>query len=101
MAGESTEVQLALLGQQMTQITAALAKLENLPTTVHDLGLKVQGLDNRLTEQKPTIDEFITIKHKVVGAGMLGRWLWLALAFLLGLVVSARESIFPHLLGAR
>lgn len=34
------------------------------------------SLTETMNEQKPTIKEFITIKHKVAGAGKLGSILW-------------------------
>ena len=99
---ESTEVRIARMEEQMKFIVrdageASKARktqyeaTENIQRTVDDLARSVQVVTETLAGQKPTIEEFITIKHKVVGAGKLGRWLWIAGAFLLGTAANLRE----------
>lgn len=73
--------------ETLEAINRALLKIEN----------RVQGVEEQLSRATPTIDEFITIKHKVVGAGLLGRWLWAAVGGLLTLIYSSRETIIGWL----
>lgn len=67
--------------------------IEKLNTTLTAMAGEVTDVKGKLAGQAPTIEEFITIKHKVVGAGKLGGWLWTAGAFLIGLLAASRESI--------
>ena len=55
--------------------------LANLEKSLVELSKSVAAMDNRLknvedslAKNEPTIEEFITIKHKVVGAGIFGKW---------------------------
>lgn len=64
---------------------------------VTTMASEVADLKSKLAGQAPTIEEFITIKHKVVGAGKLGGWLWTAGAFILGALATSRETIISWL----
>lgn len=62
---------------------------QNISSMVND----VAAVKTKLDGQAPTIEEFITIKHKVVGAGKMGKALWAFGAFLIGMVYSSREAV--------
>lgn len=67
--------------------------IEAMSNSIRTMSTEVSDVKTKLAGQAPTIEEFITIKHKVVGAGKLGGWLWTSGAFLIGLVFSSREAI--------
>lgn len=67
--------------------------IEKLGQAMQALGTDMTAVKEKLAGQAPTIEEFITIKHKVVGAGKLGRWIWVVLAAVIGYIFAARESI--------
>lgn len=66
---------------------------EQTQAKITAIGVSISAVETKLAGQAPTIEEFITIKHKVVGAGLLGKWVWAAGAFLIGIVFSSREAI--------
>lgn len=74
---------------------------EKLENTLHGLLLSVQQMEGRLksvedslAKSEPTIEEFITIKHKVVGAGIFGKWIWAGAGAIIGILAAARREIF-------
>ena len=91
----SNEIGLAKLETQMDMILKGQDRAETsrkeLHQSVNILDKKIDGLEYRLSavetafrDAKPTIDEFIATKHKVQGAGILGRWIWAVGGVLLG-----------------
>lgn len=101
---ESVEVKLARVDERMITVLAELLEAKNGRKSQYDaieaLRLAFEGLANRVgnVEDKfataqPTIEEFITIKHKVQGAGALGKWLWLVGGVLLGAIAGSRAAI--------
>lgn len=104
MGGESAEVQIARLDERLQQILRELElsrdgrkqqyeKLEQLNQSVSVLSGRVENVENSLAKTAPTIDEFLIIKHKVVGAGIMGRWVWLAGGSIIGFLFTSREAI--------
>lgn len=102
--GDSVEVQLARQDERWKMVAdemreAKLARkgqyeqIEALQTTVQLLSAKVSSVEAQLARANPTIDEFITIKHKVAGAGLAGKYLWAGGAALLTLLATSRENI--------
>jgi uncharacterized Rossmann fold enzyme len=57
----------------------------------------LSAVEVKLAGQAPTIEEFITIKHKVVGAGKMGKGVWAIGAFIIGVLYSTRESFIAWL----
>lgn len=108
MGDTSIEVQLALLGERFGHIQRELVDakasrkeqyetLEKQNVTLLSIENRVVKVEESLKQQAPTIEEFITIKHKVVGAGIAGKWIWGALAFLIGLAFGFRTEIIKWL----
>lgn len=104
MGGESLEVQIARFDERLQRLLqeTELArdgrkqqyeKLESISQNVALLETRVKGVEEGLNKASPTIDEFITIKHKVTGAGLLGRWLWFFGGGLISTVFASRETI--------
>lgn len=105
MAGESLEVKIARLDERLQRLLdeSELAregrkqqyeKLEQVNQTVTQLESRVKGVEDGLTKASPTIDEFVNIKMKVQGAGIVGKWVWALGGTLLGALSVSREAIF-------
>lgn len=106
---ESNEAQLARLDERLKAIMAELEKattsrkdqyerLEAMGRSLLSIDNRVEKVENSLAANAPTIEEFITIKHKVVGAGVMGRWLWLAGGAVISFVFTMREALFTWLM---
>ena len=104
MSNESVEVQLARVDEQLKMILRDLKdaktdrkgqynEIEGLKVSVSEMNSKLNNVETKLAGQAPTIEEFITIKHKVVGAGKLGRGVWIAGAAIIAFIYSFREAI--------
>lgn len=101
---ESTEIQLARLDERMKMILDRMEDnqeshaqtkdwMRKTDFTLQDITTRVGGVENSLSKAAPTIEEFMSIKHKVIGAGLAGKWIWLTMGTLLGLVISMREQL--------
>ena len=108
MSTEPTEVQLARLEERLNQVLQGMAqdresrrqqyeKTEELAQSITKLDGRMGQVEQSLTQQAPTIEEFITIKHRVVGAGMMGKWVWAIAGGLIGMLFSARVHIMDLL----
>lgn len=108
MSGESPEVQMARIDERMKHIVQQLERAEqgrklqyefneSMNAGMQRIDTRLEGVEKSLAVQAPTIQEFITIKQKVVGAGLLGRWLWVGLGGLLTFIYSSRETIIGWL----
>lgn len=107
---ESTEIQLARLDERMKMLLDRMeenheshvknrAWMGQVDRTLHDISSRVNSVETSLAKSAPTIEEFMIIKNKVIGAGIAGRWLWIALGASLGVLISAREYIFRFFSG--
>jgi len=101
---ESIDVRVARLEEKMSFLvkdaeeakTARKAQYkttEDINRVINAMATEVSNVSSKLAGQAPTIEEFITIKHKVVGAGKLGKWLWLIGGILITIASGAREYI--------
>lgn len=104
MPTESLEVLIARMSEQMKHMQEDMnrdrdsrkhqyEKIEAVNQIVTKMDGRLASVESSLASAKPTIEEFITIKHKVVGAGMAGKWLWAVAGFGLGAAVWLREHI--------
>ena len=94
---ESLEVQYARLDERLKSLLKMMEASASAQTEMSDslanITFRVRNVEASLAKNAPTIDEFITIKHKVVGAGALGKWLWGVGALLIGWVFGAKDII--------
>lgn len=101
---ESTEIQLARLDERMKMLLDRMeenheshiktrAWMGQVDRTLGEINHRVGSVESSLAKTAPTIDEFMVIKNKVLGAGLAGRWLWIALGTVLGIIVSTRDYI--------
>jgi len=104
MGNPSLEAQLGrLAGQQdmiLRELTSAsegrkqqYAAIEEIRGTLVSFDSRMTTVEENLTKFEPTIEEFISIKTKVVGAGKLGKFLWAVGAIILALAAKFREEI--------
>ena len=56
--------------QDREKLEETLAELRD---SINDIGNRLKNVEDSLAKNEPTIEEFITIKHKVVGAGIFGK----------------------------
>lgn len=105
MSNDSSGVLLAILEERLQTLIRNHEKdeknQEKLEAALSDLKLSMQKLESRLksvedslAKSEPTIEEFITIKHKVVGAGIFGKWVWAGAGAIIGILAAARREIF-------
>ena len=68
--------------------------IKKLSESMGDLSIRLKRVEESITKSEPTIEEFITIKHKVVGAGIFGKWVWAGAGAIIGVLAAARREIF-------
>ena len=73
--------------------------LVELRDSINDIGNRLKNVEDSLAKNEPTIEEFITIKHKVVGAGIFGKWVWAGAGAIIGILAAARREIFAWFAG--
>ena len=73
--------------------------LSELRDSINDMGNRLKNVEDSLAKNEPTIEEFITIKHKVVGAGIFGKWVWAGAGAIIGVLAAARREIFAWFAG--
>lgn len=56
-------------------------------------------LEDSLAKSEPSIEEFITIKHKIAGAGIFGKWVWAGAGAIIGVLATARRERFSWFAG--
>jgi hypothetical protein len=104
------QVQLARLEVQVANILSSLEKsetsrgkqyeaIESLRLAFDGVASRIKNVEDKLAGQAPTIQEFITMKNKVLGAGQFGKWLWVAGGILIGVVAKSREAILHWFAG--
>lgn len=85
--GDNIEISIGKLTAQMDMVVKGMEDarqsrkeqyqgIQNLNEAVSSLVNRVGTVERQLMEVSPTIAEFIAIKHKVNGAGLLGKMLW-------------------------
>lgn len=105
---ENIEAQLARMDERMKMIVASLEQdrssrkeqyenAEQTRLTLQDISSRLGAVEKGLADNAPTIEEFITIKHKVAGAGVAGRWAWVAVAAVISVLFTMRKEIFQWL----
>lgn len=108
MSNDSVEVQLARIDERMKVILQNMEldrgvrkqqyeKMEEIGINISELNSRVGVVERGLADSAPTIEEFITIKHKVAGAGAAGRWVWLAGSVLVGILFTIRKELIEWL----
>ena len=97
------EERLKTLFENQTRDRQDREKLEEtlgeLRDSINDIGNRLRNVEDSLAKNEPTIEEFITIKHKVAGAGIFGKWVWAGAGAIIGVLAAARREIFAWFAG--
>ena len=101
---ESPEVQIARMDERLKTVVSLMERIESDRTTslqwMVSVSERLANVENSLATSAPTISEFTSLKHKVMGAGVLGRWIWGASAALIGWIFGARETLLALFSGS-
>ena len=101
---ESTDIQLARMDERMKMILDKMeenheslvrsrAWMQQVDRQLDTISSRVTGVEASLAKASPTIEDYLVFKNKVIGAGAMGRWLWVLVGFLLSLIITARHDI--------
>ena len=107
---EPTEIQLARMDERLKMVldrmeenheshVKARSWMGQIDRNLSDISFRVASVESSLAKTAPTIEEFMVIKNKVIGAGMAGRWIWVGVGSLLTLIIAGREQIAAFLFG--
>lgn len=107
---ESTEIQVARMEERIRALftdheEAKQSRKDQYETNeqvrrlLHTIDSRLSNVENSLAKSAPTIEEFITIKHKVVGAGKMGKVMWAILGGALTMIITLRTELFSWLRG--
>ena len=64
------------------------AVLLKLTDQMASLTRDIAEVKTQMTLNAPVIEEVITIKHKVAGAGLFGKWVWAAAAAIISMAAA-------------
>lgn len=102
MAAETTQVTLARLDERLRSVQQQnmdiKGKLDDTTSKLGQMENRLANVETSLTQSKPVIDEFITIKTKVVGAGQFGKWVWVIGASVISLIIGSKTKVVEFLL---
>lgn len=101
---DSMEVQMARVVEGMRVIAkdldaaaesrkAQYEKIEQIILNMALLDSRVKSMESAIAANAPTLAEFTAMKHKVQGAGVFGRWIWVAAGALIGLLINIKALI--------
>lgn len=104
---ESNAIQLARIDERMKMLMDKMeenheshlrtrAWMGQVDRTLNDISTRVSSVESSIAKNAPSLEELIAIKHKVVGAGMAGRWLWIGLGALLTFILTT-SGLRQHL----
>ena len=102
---ESPEVQAARLDERLKSIQNMLQqnqvsskelhnKVEQLYTLLIDIDSRVKVLEEQVKEQSSMYEEFTQLKHEVIMAKRIMRWIWFAISGLVAFGVSLKAELF-------
>ena len=101
---DSMEVQVARVVEGMRVIAkdldaaaagrkAQYEKTEQIVLSMALLESRVKSMESTIASNAPTLAEFTAMKHKVQGAGIFGRWIWVAAGALIGLLINIKGML--------
>lgn len=107
---ESIEIQIARIDERMKMMMDKMeenheshvrtrAWMGQVDRQLSDISTRVNSVESSIARNAPSLEELIAIKHKVVGAGTFGRWLWVGLGALLTFILTSREHLVKLLSG--
>lgn len=100
---DSVEVLLGRLDERISEIQRRMRDDDKKDREFQEWKTKIETsislMAKSLSDSEPTIQEFITIKHQVAGAGKLGKYLWTGLGLILGFIISVKTELFRFFQG--
>ncbi|AIU44335.2 hypothetical protein RG2014_081 [Delftia phage RG-2014] len=63
-------------------------------TAVTKMEGRLDNLDAALAKAQPTLNDYIEVKHKIVGAGRAGTYIWSGVVAVLSVAVFFKDTIF-------
>lgn len=101
---DSIEVQVARIAEGMRIIVKDLdvaaqsrerqyERIENLTLTVALMDTRMKNMESTIASNAPTLAEFTAMKHKVQGAGIFGKWVWVGAGGLIGFLIDIKGWI--------
>lgn len=108
MNNESLEVQFARLDERSKMILTRIESnqketkesREQLAAAFESLrriDARMERLEESFATSEPTLNEYRLTKQKLLGAGIFGKWIWVALTGTVGLLYTFREHIVTML----
>lgn len=102
---ESDKVALARLDerleQQMRTLFGLVKEIQTMQSELTTKMTKVDGrldnVENALSRAQPTLNDYIEVKHKIVGAGKMGAMLWTGFIGVVGTAVYCKDYILAWL----
>lgn len=99
---ESDKVALARLDERLEQQMRTLFGLvKEIQSTQSELTTKMTKVDGRLdnvenalSRAQPTLNDYIEVKHKIVGVGRAGTYIWSAFVGILSVAIFFKDTIF-------
>lgn len=102
--GESVDVQMARLQEQLKSVITSLAEdrrdrknrdgqINKIETNTDNLDRRLEVVEHQLAVNAPTINEFMIVKQRVIGAGKLGKWAWMLGGATITAIYTSREAI--------
>ena len=104
MSNNSVDVRLALIDERIRTIIANMEsdrlaikeqcdKVLLLDTKINDIGVRIQLMERNLDDLTPAMDEFIRMKHRAHGIGLVGKWVWVIVCAVVGALFAIRREI--------
>lgn len=101
MTTESIDARLARLDERLRNFLDVQERandlqeqqLININKAVKETSDRLTKVENTIANAGPALAEYTAIKNQVIGAGRLGKWIWVASGFIIGLVVSMKEVL--------
>lgn len=64
--------------------------MEEMRLSIQSISHRVEAVETTLTKNAPALSEYTEIKNKIIGAGLFGKWIWMAAGALLGFAISVK-----------
>lgn len=64
--------------------------MEKMNLAMQALSQRVQTMEETFSKNAPALAEYIATKNKIIGAGIMGKWIWAAVGGLLGFIASGK-----------
>lgn len=99
MTTESIDARLARLDERLRNFLDVQERANDLQEqqlikinqSVMETSNRLTKVENTISNAGPALAEYTAIKNQVIGAGRMGKWIWVTAGFVIGMVVSLKE----------